>query len=142
MLAPEGLSFLTVIRGSGCVMQAASPSRQSTSIRAITDPESVQLRIASLRGHGQGARLRLDKIADPLFGGRSRQGILVACASVALRWPVVRPNRGLTRGQPGYFFAVRLPAAMITKTAKATNAHHATLSVSFCHFRMSHMSSA
>jgi hypothetical protein len=28
---------------------------------------------------------------------------------------------------------------MITKTAKATNAHQAMLSVSFCHFRMSHM---
>jgi hypothetical protein len=29
---------------------------------------------------------------------------------------------------------------MITKTAKATSAHHATLSVSCCHFRMSHIS--
>jgi hypothetical protein len=38
-----------------------------------------------------------------------------------------------------YFFAAWLPAAMITKTAKATNAHQATLNVSFCHFRMSHI---
>ena len=38
-----------------------------------------------------------------------------------------------------YFFAAWLPAAMITKIAKATNAHQATLSVSFCHLRMSHM---
>jgi hypothetical protein len=29
---------------------------------------------------------------------------------------------------------------MITKTAKATNAHQAMLKVSFCHFRTSHMS--
>jgi hypothetical protein len=28
---------------------------------------------------------------------------------------------------------------MITKTAKATSAHQATLSVSFCHFRTSHI---
>ena len=29
---------------------------------------------------------------------------------------------------------------MITKSAKETSAHQAMLSVSFCHFRMSHMS--
>jgi hypothetical protein len=38
-----------------------------------------------------------------------------------------------------YFFAARLPVAMITKIAKATNAHQATLSVLCCHFRTSHM---
>ena len=38
-----------------------------------------------------------------------------------------------------YFFAARLPAAMITSNAKATNAHQATLSVSFCHLRTSQM---
>jgi len=43
-------------------------------------------------------------------------------------------------GEEAYFFAARLPAAMITKTAKATKAHQATLSVSCCHFTMSHMS--
>jgi hypothetical protein len=38
-----------------------------------------------------------------------------------------------------YLFAARLPAAMNTKTATATSAHQAMLSVSCCHFRTSHM---
>jgi hypothetical protein len=41
-----------------------------------------------------------------------------------------------------YFLAAWLPAAMITNNAKAISAHQAMLSVSFCHFRTSHMSSS
>jgi hypothetical protein len=40
---------------------------------------------------------------------------------------------------PRYFRAERLPATMITSSAKPITAHQATLSVSFCHFRTSHM---
>ena len=38
-----------------------------------------------------------------------------------------------------YLLAARLPAAMITRSAKASSAHHAMLSVSLCHLRMSHI---
>ncbi len=39
-----------------------------------------------------------------------------------------------------YLLAAWLPLAMITKIAKAIKAHQATLSVPFCHIRISHIS--
>lgn len=51
-----------------------------------------------------------------------------------------RPRKDEQSSGRAYFFAARLPAAMITKITKAINAHQATLSVSCCHFRTSHMS--
>ena len=60
--------------------------------------------------------------------------------------PAVAGKRSIGRREfdpapaASYLPAALLPAAMITKIAKATNAHQATLSVSFCHFRTSHMS--
>jgi hypothetical protein len=40
---------------------------------------------------------------------------------------------------PDDYFAARAPVAMTTRSAKAINAHQAMLSVSLCHFKMSHI---
>jgi hypothetical protein len=83
-------------------------------------------------------RSTLSDLANVRLGSVDRAGSVVT--GPVLRGSAQPAGEDSTpRRASSYFLAALLPAAMITKTAKAIKAHQATLSVSFCHFRTSHM---